>query len=617
MGHSSVNGAVVCKSWLDVINGRSLLHDIIFCVVGENASKILSCLTRLFVRIRFENVSINDYILEFLKQFRNEFIALYFTDCSVDIDRFDRNPEDRIPCCDNLLYLTMTGVNAFLFFASLPKLKALHFDCRFVLRYHDLCEMEAIIPSLAELNLGGVVCNPNVYISIQTGGKRVQEQPSDRILSFPVIRNFIANRRGTLTRLSVGKTDLPPEALIEISEISDLKLEKMVFNSHFLPDLGRSTNLEEFCRNQRHLTHVNLKELSRLTDHGLISVCHNLQNLQILEFSSRHLIDRGIVEVFKLEKLRSLCMPNCIGISPSTFHQAVSQTEVTRLVCLNLEQTLISDAALCTLLLRNKNIEYLYVNETRVSDATLWEISRHLTKLILLNLSGCPGISDAGLTGEVEWDNGIRERGRNYVLAEERPEEEDASADAEERPEEEDASADAEERPKEEDASADAEERPEEEEDASADAEERPEEEDASADAEERPEEEDASADAEERPEEEDASADAEERPEEEDASADAEERPEEEDASADAEERPEEEDASADAVPISNLKKLKWLDLSNNKRLTHEGLLKSIRFQHLKDLFTPPPRVTESFAKALFDQNPSLRRIDSIVRKS
>ncbi|GIZ01861.1 f-box domain-containing protein [Caerostris extrusa] len=452
-GYTKLKCCLVCKRWLNVINGRSLLHDIVFRVNGKDASKILSCLTRQFVRIRFVRVSINDDILEFLNQFQNKFIALYFSDCSVDVDRFDRNPKDRIPCCDNLLYLTMTGADAFLFFASLPKLKALHFDCRYVLRYRDLCEMEATMPSLEELNLGGVVCNPHVYRSMYRGGKRVEEQPSDRILSFPAIKNFIANRRGTLIRLSVGKTDLPPEALIEISEISDLKLMRMVFNSYFLPHLGTSPNLEEFCRNQRHLMHVNLKQLSRLTDHGLISVCHNLQNLQYLELSSRHLIDRGIVEVFKLEKLRSLCMPNCIGISPSTFHEAVFQTGMTRLVCLDLQETLISDADLRTLLLGNENIEYLYVSGTRVSDATLWEISRHLTKLIILNLSECPGISDVGLTGEVEWDNGIRERGRNCpcrnVLAEERPEE-DASMDAEEQPEEEDESMDAEEPPEEE-----------------------------------------------------------------------------------------------------------------------------------------------------------------------
>ncbi|GBM24166.1 hypothetical protein AVEN_88523-1 [Araneus ventricosus] len=390
----------VCKEWLDATNCRFLLKDVNLLISSKNeeAVKVLPCMTRQFRCFTLHQITIDDFFIQFLKHFSEWFIFLSFIDCQVDKDYFYTNPEEKIPSCDNLQYLKIRDCDAFALFSSIPNVTTLEILHSTGLTDRDMHELDKSMPNLETFTLASrVACDARAYKRFYIKGNTVENEPSDAILSFPAIRNFIAKRSGTLVSMDFSRTGLSPTAAMEISTINNLRLHTMLFSS----DLSGS-RIETFCQNQPALTSLDLSTALNLSDEILSNICRILVNLRELVVVFKHKIDISIIDVFKLKHLQKLNLNFCTNISPFSFQEAISETKTitVKLKYLNLAFTKISDVTLRRLLSLNRDIEHLDLTFTDVSNTTLHFISKSLPRLKCLILNSCKRIYNSGLTGE-------------------------------------------------------------------------------------------------------------------------------------------------------------------------------------------------------------------------
>ncbi|GIX99192.1 f-box domain-containing protein [Caerostris darwini] len=382
--HDRLVASAVCKKWLNATNCRFLLSDI-NCTVPRNpeARKVLFHMTRRFHNFIFSSAVICDIALEFLKQFKDQFISLQFQNCYVDSQLYMR-PGSRVSICENLQKLTVCNSSAFLLIMSFPNLVDLNIQLS-TLTEGQIRHLNNASPKLKKLVLNA------------------------KVTCFPALKNFIARCSDTLKVLDIIETCLLPDAVVELSQIQDLKLEKMIVDPS-LP-VGQITDV---FQNQCHLTSLDLSDLrdtSTVTDEIVRIICHNLRDLEDLILTYLERIDESVVEIFQLEKLRKLNLSFCAKISLSSFCNAIDHMKLSKLEYLNLGCTLIGDQPLVKILIQNKNINYLDLTFTCISDTILKVIWKNLTKLTHLKIPYCSGLSDSGLIEEIKYNAAIGKAG--------------------------------------------------------------------------------------------------------------------------------------------------------------------------------------------------------------
>ncbi|KAF8788452.1 uncharacterized protein LOC129957130 [Argiope bruennichi] len=397
----------VCKEWLDATNCRLLLKDVSLFISPKNeeAVKALPCMMRQFKCFTFYQVAIDSYFLQFLKHFSEQLISLTFIDCQLDKYYFYTNPEEKIPSCDNLRFLKIRGCGAFALFGSLRNVTTLEILYCLDLTDRDIHELDKSMPNLVTFTFANrVACDPRAYKRFYIKGNSVENEPSDAILSFPAIRNFIAKRSKTLVSMDFSRTGLSPTAAIEISTTNNLRLHTMLFSY----DLSGS-RIETFCRNQPTLTSLDLSTALNLTDEILSNICRILINLRELVVVFKHKIDVSVIDIFKLKHLQKLNLNFCTNISPFSFQAAISDLKsvTANLKYLNLAFTKISDVTLRKLLSHNRDIEHLDLTFTDISNTTLHFISKSLPRLKCLIINSCKRIYNSGLTGEHDCNSAI------------------------------------------------------------------------------------------------------------------------------------------------------------------------------------------------------------------
>ncbi|GIY96933.1 f-box domain-containing protein [Caerostris extrusa] len=384
--HDRLVASAVCKKWLNATNCRFLLSDI-NCTVPRSpeARTILFRMTRRFHNFSFSSAVICNLALEFLKQFKDQFISLQFQNCYVDSQLYMRHG-NRVSICENLQKLTVCNSSAFLLIMSFPNLVDLNIQLN-TLTEGQIRHLNHASPKLKKLVINA------------------------KVTCFPAFKNFIARCSDTLKVLDIIETCLLPNAVIELSQIQDLKLEKMIVD----PSLPVEQITDVF-RNQRHLTSLDLSDLrdpSTVTDEIVRIICHNLRDLEDLILSYAENIDKSIVEICQLGKLRKLNLSFCSKISLSSFCKAFDHMKLSKLEYLNLGCTLIADEPLVKLLIQNKNINYLDLKFTCISDTILKLIWKNLTKLTHLKIPYCSKLSDSGLIEEIEYNAAIGKAGIN------------------------------------------------------------------------------------------------------------------------------------------------------------------------------------------------------------
>ncbi|GIX98918.1 f-box domain-containing protein [Caerostris extrusa] len=395
---------LVCKKWLCATDCRRLMNEVTCDVPPDAPSRkaLLFGMSRQFHHFRFSTGVVDDIVVRFLKEFREQLFSLTFLSCPLDAGIPPSSiPELKIPSCDHLQFLSIQDCDVLCLFTELPSLTYLRLYSLPCLTDRLVRDLNRTMPHLRTFKLmAEVTCDSRVYKRYYYKREETfATAPSDIIFSFPALKDFLRRRGATLRCLDVTKTDLPPRAVVELSRIRGLRLEKVLFN----PDLS-ANRIVDFCHAQRHLNFLDLSKILSVSDESVRSICDLLKDLRDLTITFKHRVNESVRDIFQLQGLRRLNLNFCAKISRSSFREAVSATRITGLEHLNLGFTSIDNDTLCTLLRQNGNITHLDLTYTRVSDASLGVVCSSLTRLRCLIIAYCSRITDCGLTGEAECD---------------------------------------------------------------------------------------------------------------------------------------------------------------------------------------------------------------------
>ncbi|KAJ8382020.1 hypothetical protein SKAU_G00027980 [Synaphobranchus kaupii] len=125
---------------------------------------------------------------------------------------------------------------------------------------------------------------------------------------------------------------------------------------------------------------LNLSLCKQITDSSLGRIAQYLKNLEVLELGGcSNITNTGLLLIaWGLHRLKSLNLRSCRHVSDVGIGHLAGMTRSAAEGCLNLEYLTLQDCQ-------------------KLTDLSLKHISKGLTKLKVLNLSFCGGISDAGM----------------------------------------------------------------------------------------------------------------------------------------------------------------------------------------------------------------------------
>lgn len=219
----------------------------------------------------------------------------------------------------------------------------------------------AIAPNITHLDM------TQCHISFHKGLYRKfypkqQVNPSESVLTFHYISQFIVDNAEQLKSLNFSRTLIDGAALTGLASIENLKLDRLE-----LVRCDQLTNdgIINLVAKQNMLTYLNLSESTRLTDYSLINICNNLSELKTLKLRRcRAISDAGIKEMFKLTKLSCLDISECENVTDAGLVEVFAKTE-------------------------NKILREIFVSALNIAELTIIKMVQNHPNLIVLDLSYC------------------------------------------------------------------------------------------------------------------------------------------------------------------------------------------------------------------------------------
>lgn len=222
---------------------------------------------------------------------------------------------------------------------------------------------------------------------------------SESVLTFQNILQYIASRAQKIKRLRFGHTLIDHTALSQLAEVPGLKLIALYLQScEQLNNVG-ILKLTEY---QKTLTELDLSLCSRITDHALLGICRNLNNLSILNMQNcRAITNIGVAELSNLRKLTELNLSHCEQVTGEGIEKGLCSYVNTAfrrlyLTALNLDEKTVCQIAENLPKLTHLDLGYCF---SAVTDVSIQYICQYQIWLRSLKLTRCDKVTDAGLTG--------------------------------------------------------------------------------------------------------------------------------------------------------------------------------------------------------------------------
>ncbi|KAJ2947904.1 hypothetical protein O0L34_g9695 [Tuta absoluta] len=256
-------------------------------------------------------------------------------------------------------------------------------------------------PVLEELNLSG--CSLQFHVGLvkkfYPQDTDVFQNPSESVLTFYFVLQFLVNRAKNIKRLLFSNTLIDGVALKNLAEAKNLKLDSLKVHAC---DQLTNTGFLALTTHQTCLKVLDIGLCTRVTDQTLVYIAKNLLILEHLNIQRcRAVTDLGVAEIQKLKKLKYLNISECElitkeGILKGICAQVNQVMEELDIHSLNIDQdclVMISDSL--------PNLSYLNISYcfNAVTDTSIQVIFKNQVNLRVLLMSHCDKVSDAGLTG--------------------------------------------------------------------------------------------------------------------------------------------------------------------------------------------------------------------------
>nr|KAF6407396.1 leucine rich repeat containing 29 [Molossus molossus] len=260
-------------------------------------------------------------------------------------------------------------------------------------------QLSSCTPSLERLSLA--YCHLTFELGSAWGSIGPQDSSPSQ-LSFHNLLRFVKERAGSLRALDLSGTGLPPEALQALGQVAGLQLQEL--SMHSCRDLSTEA-VAALCRQQPGLTSLDLSGCSELADRALLAVSRGLRHLRHLSLRKlRRLTDAGCTALGGLRELQSLDMAECCLVSGQELAQALGSVcgappplaSLSLAYCSSLKDT----SVLSLIPALGPSLRVLDLSScVALTNRTLQTICTYLTPLLVLRLAWCKELRDWGLLG--------------------------------------------------------------------------------------------------------------------------------------------------------------------------------------------------------------------------
>jgi F-box and leucine-rich repeat protein 9 len=225
------------------------------------------------------------------------------------------------------------------------------------------------------------------------------EVGSDNVFTFHFIRKFIEKRGETLKELHFNSTLIDGDTLQLLSEIVDLKLDKLSLRQC---DQLTNDGFVTLIKVQQNLTELDLTFSVRITDKSVMEICESLKSLKVLKLRKcRAITDVSVKMIANLPQLEVLDISECELITSASIIEGIARERNENLREVHLSALNICDKAITKVTENLVNLRVLDLSYcfNHVDDVCVQMILKNLVMLRELNLDFCERISDGGLTG--------------------------------------------------------------------------------------------------------------------------------------------------------------------------------------------------------------------------
>ncbi|XP_053620397.1 F-box/LRR-repeat protein 14-like [Plodia interpunctella] len=415
-----------CRSWYHAANDHCFLKNkvaVFFKSIldEENISPIhifeKSCI--MYQNYVFSEVEISNKLNEFWDSMGEYIASLTLRNCDICekifvymMQKCPSLEELNIESCRELFMSgrLLEGKSEGLLTNNLDKLKSLSLAGNHYLTDALFSRFAVASPSLESLNLSS--CSLQFHLGIvkkfYPPNTDVFQNPSESVLTFYFILQFIQQQAKHIKHISFSKTLIDGIALKSLSEIENLKLESLEVHSC---DQLTNPGILALTTHQTYLKVLDIGLCTRVTDMSLVHICNNLINLEYLSIQRcRAVTDLGVTELSKLKKLRSLNISQCDLITKEGLKNGLCSEVNYTIEELNIHSLNLDESGLIMISenmpkLQSLDISYCF---NAVTDTTIQVLFKNQVLLHSLKMSHCDKVSDAGLTGmgKVEPDCG-------------------------------------------------------------------------------------------------------------------------------------------------------------------------------------------------------------------
>ncbi|CAH4031166.1 F-box/LRR-repeat protein 20-like [Pieris brassicae] len=373
---------------LQIFEDSDIIYDnFLFCEV-ELSNKLNSFWDRNGVNIRcltLQNCDIREKVFVYILQKCTNLEILNIENCK---DLF-------------MSGCLLEGKTEGLLTTSLKKLKCLSLAGNQYLTDALFSRFVETAPELEELNLSG--CSLQFHLGLVKRfyplGSNIYDNPSESVLTFYFVHQFLTARAKNIKRLLFSKTLIDGVALKSLAETEHLKLQYLQVHSC---DQLTNVGISSLSNYQHCLRELDIGLCTRVTDQSLVYICSNLVHLECLNIQRcRAVTDLGVAELQKLKKLKQLNISQCDLISKEGIEKGICSYENNILEQLDINSLNLEQSGLIMISEKLPNLRMLDISYcfNAVTDTSIQVIFKNQIYLHTLKLSHCDKVSDAGLTG--------------------------------------------------------------------------------------------------------------------------------------------------------------------------------------------------------------------------
>lgn len=256
----------------------------------------------------------------------------------------------------------------------------------------------SFMPNIQRLDLSGchISFHKGLYRKFYPGS---QLEPSESVLTFLHISEYIQRHAGKLKYLNLSLTLIDGTSLESLANTPNLKLESLMLRSC---DQISNPGIIKLVQIQQNLQSLDLSLSMRVTDQTIVEIIAALPKLKVLKTRRcRALTDISVKELMKLTELRTLDISECDSITGIGIIDGIASKPFPSLRELYVSALNICSRTVMKITEAFPNLIILDISccFNSVTDLCLQLIIKNLPLLRHLNLEMCDKITDAGLTG--------------------------------------------------------------------------------------------------------------------------------------------------------------------------------------------------------------------------